>query len=232
MRNIEQVYNEMWDNAEQKINNHQYEIDSLIGSADDNRHGLTVLSYLKKTEGDVSSKIMAFIKELAALEPEQYYYPEDELHLTLLSVVSCIEGFNLSNVDIPAYTTLFTETINSVEPLDIQCYGITASPGCILIQGFPVDDQLQVLREKLRTAFQASSLHTTMDSRYKLTTAHSTIARFQAPLRDSKKLLNFLSDYRTYDFGTYRINQLDLVFNNWYQHLSATTMLASTRLPK
>lgn len=232
MRDIEQIYIEMWNNAEQKISQHQYEIDRLIGSAEDTRRGITVLSYLKDTEGNVNNKLMMFMNELAALEPEQYYYPENELHLTLLSVVSCIEGFSLSTVDVTAYQQLFTETVNSIGPIDIHCYGVTASPGCVLIQGFPVDEKLQVLREKLRAAFYGSALHTTMDSRYKLTTAHSTLARFQAPLRDNKKLLNFLSDYRTHDFGIYRINQLDLVFNNWYQHLSQTHHLAKQHITR
>lgn len=232
MSNIKNIYTNMWLNAEQKIRNGQHEVDSFIGAAEDTRRGITALSYLTQGDSNVSSKIMTFIKELTALEPEQYYYPEDELHLTVLSVISCIEGFTLSNINAAAYQQVFADAINTIGPLEIHYCGVTASPGCVLIQGFPVDEQLQVLREKLRAAFQASSLHTTMDSRYKLTTAHSTIARFQAPLRDNQKLLNFLSNYRTYDFGIYRINQLELVFNNWYQHLSATTNLASTQLQK
>lgn len=226
MPDIEKIYTDMWLNAEQKIRNGQHEMDFFIGAAEDTRRGITALSYLKQNDTDVSRRIMSFIKELTALEPEQYYYPEDELHLTVLSVISCIAGFTLSNVDIAAYRQAFTNAAKTIGPLEIHYYGITASPGCILIQGFPVDEQLQVLRENIRAAFRDSPLHSTIDSRYKITTAHSTIARFQAPLRDHQKLLELLSEYRTYDFGICHVNQLDLVFNNWYQHLSETQYLA------
>lgn len=111
-------------------------------------------------------------------------------------------------------------------PLEIQCRGITASPGCVLVQGFPLNEQLHALRENLRREFRASPLHSTIDSRYKIATAHSTIARFQAPLRDPHKLLQLLEQYRTYDFGISRIQHLDLVFNNWYQQLLHTHPIA------
>jgi 2'-5' RNA ligase len=226
MQDIKKIYTDMWLNAEQKIRDGQHEVDSFIGAAEDTRRGITALSYLKQGDNNVSSQIMTFIKELTALEPEQYYYPEDELHLTILSVISCAAGFMLKSVDVAEYRRVFIEATKTVGPLEIHYSGITASPGCVLIQGIPVNEQLQELRDNLRIAFRDSPLHSTIDSRYKITTAHSTIARFQAPLQDHHKLLALLSEYRTYDFGVCRINQLDLVFNNWYQHLSETKHLA------
>ncbi|OZY86678.1 hypothetical protein CBP51_06590 [Cellvibrio mixtus] len=230
MPNLKNIYTDMWINAEQKIRNGQHDVDLLIGAQEDSRRGITVLSYLKQTDGNASHNIMEFLHELSTQEPEQYYYPENELHLTVLSIISCVSGFTLKDVDTTDYQQVFIEAAKSVGPLEIHYSGITASPGCVLIQGFPVDEQLQELREKLRHAFRNSTLPSTIDSRYKIATAHSTVVRFQTPLRNHHTLLELLERYRAYDFGVCRINQLDLVFNNWYQHLSQTQLLASCHL--
>ncbi len=227
MPEIEKIYAEMWRHAEYKIRHNQHEIDLLIGAQEDDRRGITALSYLHQADGNVSRNIMAFLDELSAREPAQYYYPENELHLTVLSIVSCAPGFSLQAVDAVAYQQVFTEAVKSIGPLEIHYRGITASPGCILIQGFPLNEQLHALREKLREAFRLSPLHSTIDSRYKLATAHTTAARFQTELRNNHQLLDLLEQYRTHDFGVCRVHQLDLVFNNWYQHLAQTHPMAT-----
>lgn len=230
MSDINQIYGDMWRNAEEKIRAGTYEMDPLIGASDDTRKGTTVLSYLNKAEGKVSRKIMEFLDALAVQEPEQYYYPENELHLTVLSVVSCVHGFMLEDVDQATYQAVFNDAVKSIGPLEIQYRGITASPGCVLVQGFPLNEQLHQLRENLRRVFRDSPLYSTIDSRYKIATAHSTIARFQAPLRNHSELLKLLEQYRTYDFGVSSIHHLDLVFNNWYQQLSHTHPIAQYSL--
>ncbi len=230
MSELETIYRNMWLNAEQKILAGQYDIDTLIGSEKDTRRGMTLLSYLHETDGPVSRRLMAFNEELARHEPDQYFYPENELHLTILSIISCIEGFRLTDIDSAAYREIIREATRHIGPLEIHCKGITASAACVVVQGYPLNDQLEALRDGLRVALGNSSLSTTMDSRYKLATAHSTIARFQAPLRNSHRLIELLRDYRDYDFGVYKVHQVDLVFNNWYQHLSQTQHLARLAL--
>ena len=230
MTDIDSIYNQLWLNAAEKIAGGYYELDPLINSAEDTRRGITVLSYLKQDNSNVSRNIVEFIRRLASLEPEQYFYPESELHLTILSIIHCEENFSLSDIDIPSYKSVFELAIKNIGPIKINFRGVTASPGCIMVQGYPVNEQLEALREQLRASFGNSSLYTVMDHRYKLITAHSTIARFHMPLRNNQKLLDFLSDYRTYDFGMLELKDISLIFNGWYQHMSETKFLARYEL--
>ncbi len=217
----------MWIDSIDKFKNNDCEIDSLINDPTDMRRGITALSYF---DNSVGSKISNFLKELKAIEPEQYYYPKNELHLTILSIISCITGFKLSNIDAEAYSSIFKETLKNIDGFKVKYKGITVSPSCILIQGFPDENQLNHLRNSLRVNFKKAKIDTTIDSRYKISTAHTTAVRCRTPFRNSNNLMRILSKYKNYDFGTLEVNSLELVFNNWYQNLSITKSLSSFEL--
>ncbi len=87
------------------------------------------------------------------LEPQQYYYPASDLHLTVLSLISCYSGFALSQIDTAAYVDLVKEVIADTGPFRLDFQGITASPSCVLVQGFFDNQQFNQLRAKLRSAF-------------------------------------------------------------------------------
>ncbi|WP_440906348.1 2'-5' RNA ligase family protein (plasmid) [Catenovulum sp. SX2] len=221
-----QIYEQMWQSFEQALVSNSYQLDKLINDSSDSRRGITALAYIQDNNQALAQEINQFIQKVARLEPSQYYYPTNELHLTLLSVISCIAGFELTEVNVEAYRELFIEVMRDCAPISIEFVGITASPSSIVIQGFPVGNGLQLLREKLRKALQASGLRTTFDTRYKLVAAHITAVRFCNPLEDNNKLLSLCKSYRSHSFGTVTFKQFDLVFNNWYQNLSVTKSLA------
>ncbi|MET6760265.1 2'-5' RNA ligase family protein [Pseudoalteromonas sp. NCIMB_1079] len=227
MFDLKNLYSQMWIDSIDKFKNNNCELDPLINVQSDMRRGITVLSYL---DNSVVENISNFLDELKIIEPEQYYYPRSELHLTILSVISCITGFKLSSINVEAYSSIFQETIRNIDRFKINFKGITVSPSCILIQGFPDSEQLNHLRDSLRASFKASKLESTIDSRYKLSTAHTTVVRCMAPFKNNNELMAVLSKYRDYDFGTLEINSLELVFNNWYQNSSVTKNLSSSKL--
>lgn len=227
MSNIKKTYDDMWVNAIQRFKNDQYEVDHLINSPEDTRRGVTILSYLNN---GVVVKIGEFLDELKDIEPQQYYYPKSELHLTVLSIITCIEDFKLSDIDVKTYSDAFKEAVKNIGPFTVKYSGITASPSCILVQGFPEKEQLNSLRSKLRSSFKKAKLHTSIDVRYEISTAHATVVRFTAPLRNRDEFIKVLSKYRKSDFGTLQVDKLDLVFNNWYQDLSVTKLLCSCEL--
>lgn len=224
---IQKTYDGMWESATQCIKDDKYEIDNFMNSPEDTRRGVTVLSYLND---GVGIAIRELLDNLKSIEPEQYYYPNNEFHLTILSIITCFKGFQLSDIDVDAYSDAFEQAVKDIGPLKIRYSGITASPSCILIQGFPDNKQLNLLREKLRLNFKKKNLYTTIDLRYKISTAHATVVRFSSPLRNRDKFIQMLSKYRTSYFGTHEVDNLNLVFNNWYQNLSITKKIFSYEL--
>lgn len=227
---IQTIYNDMWSGFEVALQNGALETDSLIGSEQDDRRGITALVYLEKNNSAVCEKIGNFISDVSHLEPAQYFYPANELHLTLLSIISCVQGLKLQDVDSQAYRELFKQALQDMAPFKVHFRGITASPAAIVIQGFPSDDHLGELRERMRKLYGASSLRTSMDRRYKLEGAHATAVRFRDGVTQPDALKQLLDKYRNYDFGVAEITSLDLVFNNWYQNLAFTTHLEHGRL--
>lgn len=222
---LETIYDDMWNSSYPKIENNQYEIDTSIHDPADSRRGITALAYLSNNNLEVTQSIGDFLSQIHHIEPNQYYYPQQELHLTILSIISCITGFTLNDVDPYPYIKIFNQCIKEVKPINIKFVGVTASSSCVLIKGFPVGEGLIELRNKLRMHFKQSSLRSTIDSRYTISTAHITAIRFSSQLGDAKQLVNKLREYQDYDFGCISFTEFELVFNNWYQHLSETKSL-------
>ena len=227
MSELQNLYSKMWVDSIDRYKNNNCETDPLINQPSDKRRGITVVSYFDHC---VEAKISNFLNELKLIEPDQYYYPKKELHLTILSIISCIAGFKLSNIDIKEYSSIFKEAINDIGVFNVKYKGITVSPSCILIQGFPDNKQLSHLRHSLREGFKKAKLESTIDSRYEISTAHTTAVRCVTPFRNSNNFMTILSQYRDYDFGILEINSLELVFNNWYQNLAITKNLSSLKL--
>jgi len=227
MSDLKNLYSQMWIDSIDLFKNNNCEIDPFINNQSDMRRGITLLSYLDNSVGD---KISSFLDELKIIEPKQYYYPKNELHLTILSIISCIKGFTLLNIDVEAYASIIKESIKDIGGFTINFKGITVSSSCIIIQGFPDSDQLNHLRNTLRGNFIKAKLKSTIDQRYKLSTAHTTAVRCITPFENSNELVAVLAKYKDYDFGTLEVNLLELVFNNWYQNLSITKNLSRVSL--
>lgn len=222
---LKKIYDDMWDASYQAIISGQYQTDPLTNEPRDMRRGVTALAYLQNNSSEVSQNINRFSSQLQSIEPKQYYYPENELHLTILSIISCVSGLKFSELKTELYLEVFNQCMANIKPIEIQFKGITASPSCILIQGFPIGDGLSELRNELRQRFKASPASTSIDSRYTIFTAHVTAVRFSSALKNTQSMMHLLAQYRNYDFGSVCLNEFGLVFNNWYQNLSATKWL-------
>lgn len=237
----------MWQRFRQALQNEGVCVDHNIHSNADTRRGVTALAYIEKNDAQVATRISEFLAGLQQVIPSQYFYPTDELHLTMLSIVSCVHDFTLDDIHTPDYTALFQEALSGLPEFSITFKGVTATPDCVVIQGVvdhgksgenEENDAVALLRQRLRNAFKSSTLRSSIDARYTLKTAHCTAVRFCSPLNtsanacvntkasESELLLNYLKRYRNHHFGTITVKHIDLVFNDWYQRLKNTKLLA------
>ncbi|AYA37276.1 mutarotase [Hymenobacter oligotrophus] len=206
-------YAAMWQEALPKLASNSLATDPLLDDPNDHRLGLTLVI---RPTAEVKHRMAEFVEQLRRLEPEQYYYPPSDMHVTLLTLISCYEGFALSQINPSAYKQLLASVLPVAQPFTINFAGITASAATVMVQGFPRSAALQELRGNLRTAFRASALPQTIDKRYVLQTAHSTVARFRAPLREPLRFVELLQQYRQHAFGTMQVQHAELVCNDWY----------------
>lgn len=204
----------MWASSLEKFRKQKFETDVLINYAEDNRYGMTLLA---RPSVAVKERIEHFLNKVRKYEPNQYFYPQSDIHLTILSIISCSSGFSLGQIKKGSYIEIIGEVLESMKPFGVYFKGITASPSCIMIQGFPENNELEKLRNKLRHVFKNSVLQHSVDKRYNLKTAHLTVIRFSKPLQQPEPFISALNRYRDYEFGHCLINELELVGNNWYQ---------------
>jgi hypothetical protein len=207
-------YDGLYLDAVRKIKSGEYQTDNLIDSLSDNRFGITLLI---RPNNQVKAKIVEFLKDLNVIEPGQYYYPKSDIHITVMSIISCYSGFDLSRISVEDYVALIEKSINGYKPFEIEFRGITASPSCVMIQGFLKDDTLNEIRDTLRVNFRNTNLEQSIDKRYSIQIAHSTVVRFRKELERKDDFINVLDRYRNFNFGTFCVDSLELVYNDWYQ---------------
>jgi 2'-5' RNA ligase len=142
-----------------------------------------------------------------------------------MAIISCYEGFTLDKISIEDYIKIIQESLINLGEIKIEFRGVTASPSALIIQGFPADESLNNLRNKLRENFKKSTLQQSIDSRYAISTAHSTVMRFQEKLQNPEKLIAVAEQFRDYNFGEFTVNKIELVYNDWYQRENNTVHL-------
>jgi 2'-5' RNA ligase len=225
--NLQEHYNQLYKKSAAAILAGNYKIDHQINDTLDSRFGITLLIRPNET---IKANIQLFLAELKAIEPEQYYYPNPDIHITVMSIISCYESFALDKINIVDYIEIIQKSLVDLGEIKIEFRGVTASPSAIMLQGFPMNDSLNDLRNKLRGNFKKSTLEQSIDSRYSISTAHSTVVRFQKKLQNPEKLMQVADKFRSYDFGTFRATNMELVYNDWYQQEEKTIHLSNFSL--
>ncbi|MCF8714118.1 mutarotase [Joostella atrarenae] len=211
--NLKTHYSEMYEHAKTQILADNYQTDSLINNPTDKRRGITLVI---RPNAEVKANIEAFLKELKLVIPNQYFYPETDVHITVMSIISCYNGFRLTDIDPSKYISIIKNCISEIKPFKIDYKGITASPSGIMVQGFTESTILNDFRDRLRADFKSTTLEQSLDKRYAIKTSHVTIARFLNSIQNTEKLISFLDKYRNYDFGSSNVDAMDLVHNDWY----------------
>jgi len=224
---LAQLYDNMFDRSIGQISKGEIEMDRQINDDRDRRRGLTLLI---RPSDEIKARVRTFQEEMLNIEEEQYYQPISDLHVTALSIISCYEGFDLSQVSIDAYKQIIFQSLKKISEFRLQFKGVTASREAVMIQGFPVGGGLDMLRNCIRNNFKSTDLQQSIDSRYRLTTAHMTSVRFREELSSPYKFGNLLKDYRTAGFGEMKVQSLELVYNDWYQTSNIVKILHSFHL--
>jgi 2'-5' RNA ligase len=209
-----QVYERLWGEAMARFAAGALQVDPhLVRREADRRTGITLLA---RPGADVLEQVGELAAELRAIEPEQYFYRPDELHLTVLALVSASEAFRLEQAPLARYHAVLGELFSRARPFRIRFHGITASPGAVMIQGYVEGEYLNQLRDMIRQALGRAGLAGSLDTRYQIVTAHMTMMRFRSQPRDLAQLVQALVAARERDLGSAWIDRIEFVANDWY----------------
>jgi 2'-5' RNA ligase len=219
------VYDHIWADAMARFVRGTVETDPyLLDKQSDRRLGITLRIHIETPA--VAAGFSEIIEQLREQEPDQYYYYPDEYHVTLLALVSAAMGFDLADVPTAVYDRVFAGIFGHVRTFGIRFHGITASPSSVMVQGFSENGYLNEVREIIRCRLDQAGLGDTLDQRYRITTAHSTIMRFRSQPRCLPALISQLTALRERQIGTARVEGVDFVFNDWYMSRGRVRVLS------
>ena len=225
---LKRQYDLLWEKHRADLASGELNYDAQLDDPTDRRFGI---SLRVRPEKKVLDEIQDFCTRINGIEPNQYFYPPSDVHITVLSIISCYEGFALGQINVAEYIETIAPVLNRHSKFQIQFEGITASESAVLIQGFPAADALENLRNDIRQVFKATMLEHSIDSRYRLETAHATVIRFKEPLANKQRFLHELQMHRHHPFGVSDVTDIELVFNDWYQSAAKVRLLKSFKLP-
>ncbi len=173
----------------------------------DNRMALVVLIRISPETSDRINTCIAGLKEI---EPDLYFYPAGDLHITVMDILKGEEGRRIPQ-NIEDYIQCIEECSRPISPFDITFDGLTASDNAVMVRGY-YDDELMIFRQNLREMFKKRGL--LLEERYETVSSHITIARLHDRYRDPERLLNYIEKPRL--FGTMTVSEMELSFHNWY----------------
>lgn len=224
---LKEKYDALYNVAVPSIKSNGIALDRYLDDPKDDRKGL---SLILQPSAAIAEKVELFLSDAKRIEPELYVQPIADLHVTVMSIISCREGFDYRRIDLKPYIECIAQSLRESIPFGLQFNGVSLSPEAVMICGFPQSQELEHIRNRFRENFNTSGLFHTLDIRYKTELAHMTALRHRIPLQDCGAFLEFIQRYREFDFGTMTVSRLQLVETDWYARAKNRVDLQDYRL--
>lgn len=220
-------YDAMWDDAIGALANGDIDCDTCLGAGPDSRRGLTLLARPCRM---LRERFDALLDRLTAAEPQQYRYPPSDMHVTILPLFTATDSPAIELARLEDYRAAVNAALDGIDSFEIDFDGIALSRGAVVARGFPRGAALETLRQRLRDQLRERGLGASLDQRYRLVTAHATLFRFMTPLRRPADFAALLEGLRHEPFGVTRVDQVELVINDWYMSITSLQRVATVPL--
>jgi hypothetical protein len=168
------------------------------------------------------------LSDLKRHGPSHHYYPADTIHVT-------IRNFdNMKDVDHSQLLAQLRHCIGSLRPFSLSARGLGVSPDSVFVQLFPEDHSLRDLRRRLslmtedsHTQQRATDPSLLRDLLFRRL-AFANLIRFSGPI--SLPFIREIARHRTKNFGSFRVEALELVRTDRLFSAAGTTTIDRMRL--
>lgn len=165
------------------------------------------------------------LKQMRSVHPELYYYPAQDLHVTVLDLLAGRPGLVCPPELAEGYAQVIRQAAAQVPPIPVRFAGLTASDSAVMVKGYP-GPELEALRQGVRAALRGQGLP--LEERYETRSCHLTAVRFPCPAEDPPGLVRRLEEWAELPFGKCTIGKIEITYHNWYD--SKKTCLAAIPL--
>ena len=210
MENMSVLYNSINTKGISSIRNKKEYVDYTIDDPNDTRMGLSLLI---RPDKKVCQNLVDALSKVQKIEPDQYFYQPSDFHITLFTLKSAVSDFTFSDVQKENCINLTKEVLRNHSPFSIDLKGLILSDACIIATGY-TDKTINSIRQSIRLHLNDYALSNT--ERYPIETAHITIGRFRKNITDSDLFLSVIDEFKDYNFGSFTVNEVELVYHNWF----------------
>jgi len=190
----------------------------------DSRRSLT--SIVRVSIG-LKPKIQSVIEKLKRVAPNQYYYPPESLHLTIQNIKATADPPTWTSEEALRVKEVFANVLDNYRSFIMELKGLNIFSRAIFVQGF-CDEILFKLRNNLDRELKEINIYPERKYKYKLNFGWVNIARFRNS--NVHDLLNEIEKLRNYNFGTMKINKIELVETDRYFLKPKTKIIATFEL--
>lgn len=138
------------------------------------------------------------------------FYTRANIHVTVRSCDFHRFGVLRNDPFIRAYQTALADVCRRHDALEIAYCGLNANRTGVIVQGYPVTNTLQGLREDLHNRLGELGVRRGPEENGVRRTAHTSVAVFGGAVADPSSLHNWIKSNRETWFGTARITRLIL----------------------
>lgn len=155
------------------------------------------------------------LAKLKDFEPDQYYYPANDLHLTVIDLVAGKVNQQLTDFPIEKIKATLAKSLAQAKAFDWELKGLVATDGAVIACGY-YSAELMALREQVRKTFDQAGMP--VREHRPAFTAHVTVARYRELLSDPDAFLGMVDNFRNIGFGETKVQTVNLVWHDWYNH--------------
>ena len=178
----------------------------LLHPDTDTRMALTLVIRVK----ECTEQIEAYLGKVKEIEPDLYYYPKTDLHITVLDILRGVPNRQLPD-NLDDYVACIEACAKKVQPFDIMLQGTTLSDNAVLINGY-YEEELEKMRQLLRKNLWES--HLELEERYETFSSHVSVARIKSCLSNPNEFVE--STITDVIFGKIHVDEMEMVFHDWY----------------
>ncbi len=219
-----ELYNSIYSKNREALKGGDVYLDKELSySKKDSRFGISLIIPVRSNR----EKYEKLVELMKLNEPDQYYYPFSDLHVTIFDYVRASEQYRKNPENEIIFNDLTRKAINGITGFVIDFKGIAFSREAGIIQGFD-NNLLLNIRRTIRELMREYGI--TNDERYESESAHITFCRFRKRLRDPSKFIEIIDSCRDYEIGKEKIGNMELLEHDWYNKIASKRVIRTFRL--
>lgn len=207
IQRLDELYRGLFERSREKILRGGKGDEYLAFPDTDTRMSLSLLIRIKP---HISGRIAEYLEELKAVEPDLYYYPEKDFHITVMDILRGIPNRPIPE-NIAGYAACAKKCAEEIGPFRIRFDGLTMNDNVVMVKGY-YEEALETFRRHFRQRLRENGL--SLEERYETYSAHISVVRIPVRLTRPERFVERIAD-KNY-FGEMEVSSFELTFHNWY----------------